>query len=71
MFLFMRKIKFSNSLPLLLQLTTIALSIKKKNYISKVIMNGGKWKTSYKMVNMLDDIDEIILKGLSLWTLTF
>lgn len=71
MFLFMRKIKFSNSLPLLLQLTTIALSIKKKNYISKVIMNGGKWKTSNKMVNMLDDIDEIILKGLSLWTLTF
>lgn len=71
MFLFMRKIKFSNSLPLLLQLTTIALSIKKKNYISKVIMNGGKWKTSNKMVNMLDDIDEIILKGLSLWMLTF
>lgn len=71
MFLFMRKIKFSNSLPLLLQLTTIALSIKKKNYISKVIMDGGKWKTSNKMVSMLDDIDEIILKGLSLWTLTF
>ena len=72
MFSFMRKIKFQIPFPYYFKTYKFQLlhyPLKKKK--SKVIKDGGKWKTSNKMVNILDDIDEIILKGLSLWTLTF